>query len=358
MNNRFKSCETLIDLYNVLQAEIVEYCNLTKAEKSSLVKTYNAALSGISVYQDVNSLTLTKDIFDNICCDIMSLGKLASERLDEAGKEEKAKKTGENGKMKKHGGIITKADKAVKNISGKVAETVVRAGEDANEFKERCDKNITDIKDSLGGVLEMLDDLTGVTALKEELYSIIYTETKGTKSRRGFFDAASECRQAVKDYINNILRYSEKEDDLKTVVQLRFIIGQDDDGNDIEGHQCIFTAALRGIAWICRKVCRKLRDWFGTNEETNVFGKVGASIASVFGIAANVIKNVLEIVIDAVIFVGSYVLSAVLNCISVAVEKVKGWFSKVKEKFSKPEEKEDVEDTEENLEEFMEADVE
>ena len=339
MKNRFKSCKSLVDLYYhfTLPSMDLSYDELTDAEKSSILNVYCSVIpSGVKSYGTSLSEEGFREIIENVLTIIS--------QLYEAGRDENQEDKKMNNKfMRKVAGMYTAT-------AGAVGSAVVRAGQDCNEFKTSCDNAVTSIKNNLSGVLEELDYLLGCSDLKNQLYEIIYRHTEGTKSRRGFFDAALECRKAVNACIKDILDYDPDDVELKQVVALRFMLGEDEDGNPIEGRRSIFAAFANGIVWICKKVARKLRSWFGTDAESNIFGNVGAAIASVFGVACGVLKEALNIAVNFVIFIGSYVFSAVINAISWVVEKVSGWIHKAKEKFTKPEELED-EELDEELEE-------
>ena len=332
MENRFAKCNSLVDLYYhfTLPSMDLSYDMLTDAEKSSVLNVYCSAIpSGVKSYGTSLSEAGYKEIIENT---LTIIGQLYAAGRNE---NQEDKKVGNNNKfMGKVTGMYTATVSAV-------GSAVVRAGQDCNEFKTSCDDAVTNIKNSLSGVLEELDYLLGCSDLKNQLYEIIYRHTEGTKSRRGFFDAALECRKAVNACIKDILDYDPDEVELKQVIALRFMLGEDENGNPIEGRRSIFAAFANGIVWVCKKVARKLRSWFGTDAESNIFGSVGAGIASVFGIACGVLKEALRIAVNFVVFVGSYVFSAVINAITWVVEKVSGWIQKAKDKFSGIDELED-----------------
>lgn len=243
--------------------------------------------------------------------------------------------------------VKTAMNRANEIISEAMADVKVRAGMDVEEFKLKADDSITTIKDATCGVLGFLDNLTGATVLKDSLYSVLYQNINDKSSKRGFFDGAAECRRIVNDYIDGILAYDPDEDEFKQVVALRYLIGEDEDGNPIQGHRSIFTAFANGIVWICKKVARKFKKWFGTDAESNIFGTVGASIASIFGMVAGVITAVIKVAVNVITFVGSYIVSAVIHAISFIWDKLKGFGEFMKQKFGKDDEVEDDFDDEE-----------
>ncbi len=244
--------------------------------------------------------------------------------------------------------IFTHSDEAIKTVVNAAADVIskatadvkVRAGMDADEFKTKADESITTIKDVTMGVLDTLDRLTGATTLKNALLHVMYQNTRDRSSKRGFFDAANECRRVVYNYIDGIMDFDPDEDDLRTVIALRYMLGEDAEGNPT-GRRSIFTAFANGIVWICKKVARKFKAWFGVNEESNIFGTVGASLASIFGMVAGVIGSALKVAAHAVVFVGSYVVSAVIKAISFIWDRLKDFGVFLKKKFGKDDAEED-----------------
>ena len=342
--NRFENCNSLFDLYNV-------FVNVDGVEDYGTL-TVDERLTVLNVFSSVKP--------DGVCTPDSPLSKagytLIWNSVVDAVETEMANdmfnKMEENKMMKTDEKIMNKVNAAMNTMLGAVSGARVCAGEDANEFKTNCDESITTIKDALGGVLEELDMLLGCSSLKNQLLGILYRDIEGKTSKRGFFDGAKECRRTIEREIQSILDWDPDETEFKQVVALRYIIGQDADGNPIKGHRSIFSAFANGVVWICKKVQRKLKKWFGVDASSNIFGAVGASIASVFGVAAGVISSVLKVAVNCVVFVGSYILSATLHAVAFVVEKIKGFFEKAKEKFSKSDEAQDA--VEDELEDFFE----
>ena len=313
--NKFANCNSLVEMYKVMTAPGVSYASLNAEEKETVYKLYfDNNGPGAALLRT----PLTEDGYKHILEQVTAYANMLY---------------AEAKKLKKRSKLHQAVDTMYQTTANAVGSAVVRVGGDANEFKETCDTSITNIKGALGVVLTLLDDLTGATYLKDQLMTIIYRNTEGIKSRRGFFDCAEEARKAVEGYIRTLMALNPDEQELKTVVALRYMLGEDEEGKPT-GRRSIFEVFANGIVWICKKVTRKLREWFGTDAESNIFGSVGAAIASVFGVACGIIKDVAKVAIHFVIYVGSYVLSALLNAIAWVVEKISGWAAKAKAKFT------------------------
>lgn len=341
--NRFENCKTLVGLQQVLGGEGVTYSTLTDVEVEKLWAVFNANAPDYA--RDTVELPLTEAGFDFIC-DVVEeeVIKIAANELHN-----------EKGGFIMNKNTLTHTDDAIKNgvntcvsaISKATENVRARAGEDVEAFKDKADESIKTIKDATIGALGVLDHLTGASVLKNDLLGILYENINGkTCAKRNFFDAANECRNRVYKHINRIMMCDPNEEMLRTVMALRYLIGEDENGKPIVGHRSIFSAFANGIVWICKKVSRKFKRWFGTDAETNIFGSVGASLASIFGMAAGVIGSVLKIAVHTVIFVGSYVASAVIKAISFVWDRLKGFCTFVKTKFDKKDAEEDTADDE------------
>jgi hypothetical protein len=250
--------------------------------------------------------------------------------------------------------IFTNTDAAVKAAVNSATDAIaqatknvrVRAGMDVESFKDKADESITTIKDATFSVLGVLDHLTGATTLKNSILHVLYKNTADRSSKRGFFDAADECRRIIYNYIDGIMEFDPDEEELRVVAALRYVVGEDENGKPIMGHRSIFSAFANGIVWIAKKVARKFRAWFGVDAETNIFGSIGASLASIFGMVAGVIGSVLKVALHTVIFVGSYVVSAVIKAVSFVWDKLKDFGTFMKTKFGKDDAQADAEDDE------------
>lgn len=348
MMNRFEKCNSLMELFQVIFGEeMVDFSSLTNEEKKTLLEVYkdcngpNAHMMAELTISNYNAIIKNAyEIANNLkkVADDMNMKKKMEE-------EEMMTGTVANENSKTTGGKLENFKRAVDDSCNKINTAakgvIVRVGEDANDFKTSSDNAITGMKDSLATVLEKLDMLTGFTSLKNTLMAIIYKDVNGAKSRTGFFDCAEELRKTVQSYINDLLDMNPDADDLKTVIALRYMLAEDENGNKIEGKRSIFKAFANGVVWVCKKVARKLKSWFSTDATKNIFGSVGAGIASVFGVACGIIKGVVQLAITFVTFVGSYILSAIITAIAFVTEKISNWAGKAKEKFSKKDAQED-----------------
>ena len=220
-------------------------------------------------------------------------------------------------------------------------------------------------------VLTVLDDALGCTALKEEICVIMYDTLNGATSANSFFRMATKCREAVDRKIK-LISMVDPDDKLGKIAALRELQGDytdngdfvkytDEDGNDIIVTQSIWMAFAKAIVWVCKKVTRKLRKWFGVKAEENVFGAAGASIAQAFAILGNIIKNAAKIAGTVLSYVTSYAVAGVIKLTQLVitafkfvVEKLKGWSKAAKDKLTKDIE-EDTQEEEEIQEELDEV---
>lgn len=337
--NRFQHCKSLIDLHNVL-VDGIPFTDLSLEETERLASVFNA-----NAEKEV-ALPLSKEAYAHICTEVQKHAiEIAVNVLQNNIMEDKNMTT--NTTFTNTDAIVKDAVNAASEVIANATKNVrVRAGMDVEAFKEKADESITTIKDATFSVLGVLDRLTGATTLKHALLHILYQNAADRASKRGFFNAAEECRRVVYNYIENIMEFDPDEEDLRTVAALRYVIGEDEDGKPIVGHRSIFTAFANGIVWIAKKVTRKFKAWFGVDAETNIFGTIGASLASIFGMVAGVIGSVLKVALHTVIFVGSYVVSAVIKAVSFVWDKVKGFGTFLKTKFGKDDAQADAEDDE------------
>lgn len=336
--NRFQDCRSLIDLHNIL-VNGIPFTDLSLEETERLASVFNANAEKEVV------LPLSKEAYAHICNETQKHAiNVATNELQNNFKEDS---TMNNTTFTNTDAIVKDAVNAASEVIANATKNVrVRAGMDVESFKDKADESITTIKDATFSVLGVLDHLTGASTLKNSILRILYQNTSDRASKRGFFDAAEECRRVVYNYIDGILEFDPDEDDLRMVAALRYVVGEDENGKPIVGHRSIFSAFANGIVWIAKKVTRKFRAWFGVDAESNIFGSIGASLASIFGMVAGVIGSVLKVALHTVIFVGSYVISAVIKAVSFVWDKLKGFGTFLKTKFGKDDAQADAEDDE------------
>ena len=283
--------------------------------------------------------------------------------LKDAAEEIKNKEKGEKEMNKEQNVVRTAKERMVK--AAKSAKT--KMGEDRQAFVDSCDKALDEIKNSLTPVLQVIDDATGATVLKEEICGIIYKTVNDAKSKRDFFDMAKKIREKVDSRIEKLSKL-DPEDKLGNIAKLREVNKVQtcffEDGSSIEEEevctQTIWMAFAKSIVWVCKKVVRKLRRWFGTNAETNVFGAVGAGIADAFSKLGKVFKGVAKMAGTVTMYVASYIVAGVFTLAAVIIEaiksvvsKIKGWVETRKNKVKATDVAEDIAEEEELEEELF-----
>lgn len=283
--------------------------------------------------------------------------------LKDVAEDIKNKEKGEKEMNKEQNVVKTAKERMAK--AAKSAKT--KMGEDRQAFVDSCDKALDEIKNSLTPVLQVIDDATGATVLKEEICKIIYKTVNGAESKRDFFDMAKKIREKVDSGIEKLSKL-DPEDKLGNIAKLREVNKVQtcffEDGSSIEEEevytQTIWMAFAKSIVWVCKKVIRKLRRWFGTNAETNVFGAVGAGIADAFSKLGKVFKGVAKMAGTVTMYVASYVVAGVFTLAAVIIEaiksvvsKIKGWIETRKNKVKTTDVAEDIAEEEEFEEEFF-----
>lgn len=340
MSNCFKNCKSLMDLHTTIESQKLSLEELSSAEQERLVAIFCANTG------DEIELPLTPRRYSYICEEVRTL-TLAAQAADEIFNNMTME---DKNNMNKDIFTAAKnaADSAIETIKTATKTVKVEAGKDAEEFKDKADSAITTGKDVIVGITNLIKDLTGSEVLKDALLRVLYKNMeRGTQ--RGFFDAASEARRIIYQHINAVLACDPDEQELKEVAALRYMLGEDADGKPT-GRRSVFTAFANSVVWIARKVTRKFRAWFGTDAETNVFGTVGAALASVFGMACKVIGSVLKVAAHALVFAGSYVIAAAIKAVAWVWSQLKKLGTFIKSKFDKKDEAEDIqEDTEEEV---------
>ena len=200
----------------------------------------------------------------------------------------------------------------------------VTVGETREDFANRADASVNELKDTLMGTVKYIGDVLGMTGLCDEIVDI-YT------SNRGVVKTAQSIDKAVKRRIR-ILKDIDPDDKLGKVAALKQIVYN---GDNEEGYtQSIFMASAKAIVWITKKVARKLRNWkiCSTDAEENILGEIGANIANCFRSISNFVINVGKATGNLLLFAGSYVIAGaiklgclVIRAITTVLSKVKGW---------------------------------
>ena len=198
----------------------------------------------------------------------------------------------------------------------------VVAGETREDFVNRADASVNELKDTLMGTVKYIGDVLGMTGLYNELVAI-YTSNKGV------IKTAQSIDKAVKRRIE-MLQIVDPDDKLGKVAALKQVVYDGD--NEEEYTQSIFMSTAKTIVWIAKKVTRKLRKWFGVEAEDNILGEVGANIANCFRTISNFVINVGKATGNLLLFAGSYVIAGaiklgcmVIHAIATVLSKVKGW---------------------------------
>ena len=227
----------------------------------------------------------------------------------------------------------------------------VAVGETREDFANRADASVNELKDMLMGTVKYIGDVIGMTGLYNELVAI-YT------SNSGVIKTAQTIDEAVKDTIA-ILEDVDPDDKLGKVAALKQVVYDGD--NEEEYTQSIFMASAKAIVWIAKKVARKLRDWkiFSTDAEENILGEIGANIANCFRSISNFVINVGKATGNLLLFAGSYVIAGaiklgclVIRVITTMLSKVKGWIDSKLTKITN----EDYEEYEQDYEEDYDFD--
>lgn len=209
----------------------------------------------------------------------------------------------------------------VENIKNNVKAV---AGETREDFVNRADASVNELKDMLIGTVKYIGDVLGLSSVYDELVDI-YTENRGVIKTAQTIDKAIKRRIAIMQSID-------PDDKLGKVAALKQVVYDGD--NEEEYTQSIFMASAKAIVWIVKKVSRKLRDWkiFSTDAEENILGEIGANIANCFRSISNFVINVGKATGNLLLFAGSYVVAGaiklgclVISAITTVLSKIKGW---------------------------------
>ena len=200
----------------------------------------------------------------------------------------------------------------------------VAVGETREDFVNRADASVNELKDTLMGTVKYIGDVLGLSSVYDELVDI-YAENRGVVKTAQNIDKAIKRRIAIMQSID-------PDDKLGKVAALKQVVYDGD--NEEEYTQSIFMASAKAIVWITKKVARKLRDWkiFSTDAEENILGEIGANIANCFRSISNFVINVGKATGNLLLFAGSYVIAGaiklgclVIRAIATVLSKIKGW---------------------------------
>ena len=211
-------------------------------------------------------------------------------------------------------------------INSKIEEAKRNAkvfGEEATQdYVDRADASVNELKDMLMGTVKYIGDVLGLTGVYNELVNI-YTEN------RSLIKTAKTVDKAVKRSIA-IMQSIDPDDKLGKVAALKQVV-YGEDGSETEVRQSIFMSVAKAITWICKKVARKLNKWFGVDAENNILGEVGAKISSCFMSISNVVINIGKATGSLLLYVGSFIVAAGVKAACFVISAIKGALTKLKE---------------------------
>lgn len=212
------------------------------------------------------------------------------------------------------------------NINSKIEEAKRNAkvfGEEATQdYVDRADASVNELKDMLMGTVKYIGDVLGLTGVYNELVNI-YTE------KRSLIKTAKTVDKAVKRSIA-IMQSIDPDDKLGKIAALKQVV-YGEDGSETEVRQSIFMSVAKAITWICKKVARKLNKWFGIDAENNILGEVGAKISSCFMSISNVVINIGKATGSLLLYVGSFIVAAGVKAACFVISAIKGALTKLKE---------------------------
>lgn len=317
VNNRFGKCNDMPSLQCVLGKNGIPLNELNPDEKADLVAKFNK-YTGSDVKMPLSSADYNK-----ICKEIQKrVAVIAAEEMYEKNKTVK--------------GFVEKINLIVDTCKEAGKGAKVKVGEDTDSYFGRVDESLNTCKDAISGVFGVVSNMLGLEELKQSVNWTLYYRLNGAKTKRDFFAAAEAARQCVYDKIKDILAWGDPtEHDLKTVAALRYVVGEDENGNKVYERRSIFDAFCNSVSLLCQKATRVLKRWFGTDAKTNIFGSVGAAFSSFFGAVANVAGSVLKVALHTIIYVGSYIVTAFLKIVACVWDKLKAAYHFIKSKFTK-----------------------
>ena len=241
----------------------------------------------------------------------------------------------------------------VDNIFDVVDESIeavrVKVGDTKEDFVERAEDSVNNMKAKLGGVLEFIDEVLGFTSLKNSLMAIIEAGTYGKSSSDAIKKMARKCDDLITEEIEFINEFG-NEESLKKAMQLKALTK---DGNG----QSVFGAFASGCIYVGRKITKKLRDWFHIDDEKSVMGRICNGISKFIGIlkaGAKIVWKGAKLILCYTVAIAVKVFDMAFNAIKELFTKVKDWAVIKYEKFTAK----DVDDFEDDFEDDFTLDEE
>lgn len=252
-----------------------------------------------------------------------SARQLVNQFINNANTEEESTMTANNATINNNTNI---KEVIGMNINSKIEEAKRNAkvfGEEATQdYVDRADASVNELKDMLMGTVKYIGDVLGLTGVYNELVNI-YTE------KRSLIITAKTVDKAVKRSID-IMQSIDPDDKLGKIAALKQVV-YGEDGSETEVRQSIFMSVAKAITWICKKVARKLCKWFGVDAENNILGEVGAKISSCFMSISNVVINIGKATGSLLLYVGSFIIAAGVKAACFVISAIKGALTKLKE---------------------------
>lgn len=293
--------------------ETLEYSNLSEVDKQKILDVYKTGCFN----QEVKA-PLTEDGYQVIIDTVTNLSKLYSADVLESFKKL------DNGQAVINPFVFV--DNFLSGVKFSLNNIKENATGTAEEFAANNDEGIQYFKEKLLVAAETAGRISGSKNLIAGLKRIIYDKLDGNPTKRRYSDAANKMNEEILGYVNKILNSDPEEEDLKKVVALRYVIGLDEDGNEIEGHQSIFTATLKGIVWLVKWFVTVFEPVLSTDAKTNIFGWVGATIAKFVVGAVKAVGTGLRLALNILILGISFVVTAIIMVfMKIAEVAVKGW---------------------------------
>ena len=328
MDNRFEKCNTLVDVYNVLEKHgIVSNCgNITTEEFSTLSKIY------LNAYPDCTQVCFV-DILKAADEAVQAAIDAAGDELLNLAKEAKIRHS-MRGIFHRYTAAVKNATTIMLSCQGKTKEQVAGSLDDA----------VNEVNDATLALLEAIGNIIGCSGLKRELYGIMYNNLEGVRTEAGFLRMAENCRAAVGRYIKS-LAIVDPEDKLGKVAALRTLytyqgengtteVLKNADGEDVVVTQSIWTAFAKSLIWICKKAYKTAKAFFPSNTDDNtkknIFHTIASGVGYVFGKVGNVIKFTAKACGTVLSYATSYIVAGVIGVVRIVIKPVIFVFNKIK----------------------------